>query len=151
VNLKLFVALLSAGIAALVGSTAFVASLPASPRTSGAVHRSVQTTTISDPHAGGTLPRGWTASPPGTRATPTSAAGSTQQTSSPTTAFVLVTISYGVKKGDTVASIEHWFDQRGYGTQFAANMQVIEDNTNLLVPGAVVSISNGVMTIHSPV
>jgi hypothetical protein len=63
---------------------------------------------------------------------------------------VLVTVTYAVKKGDTVESIEQWFDAHGYAAQFEANLQVIEDNADLLVPGAIVTISNGVMTIHSP-
>jgi hypothetical protein len=64
---------------------------------------------------------------------------------------VLVTITYAVKTGDTIATIAKWFDQHGYGVQFGANLQVIESNENLIVPGALISISNGVMTIHSPV
>jgi hypothetical protein len=51
---------------------------------------------------------------------------------------------------DTIATIERWFQQHGYGVQFTANLLVIESNKNLLVPGAIVSISNGVMTIQSP-
>jgi hypothetical protein len=62
---------------------------------------------------------------------------------------VLVTITYAVKAGDTTASIAKWFDQHGYGVQFAANLLVIESNENLIVPGTLISISNGVMTIHS--
>jgi hypothetical protein len=51
---------------------------------------------------------------------------------------------------DTIATIERWFAQHGYGVEFTANLLVIESNKNLLVPGAIVSISNGVMTIQSP-
>jgi hypothetical protein len=165
-NLKLFVALLCAGIAVLVGSTAFVATLPASQTAARATHHTTSTTG-SHRETGGTLPHGWTFGHPTTSpravdggsartktsmtpttGTPTS---TTQPASPPTTAFVLVTISYTVNKGDTLASIEKWFDEHGYGAQFAANLQVIDDNLNLLVPGAVISISNGVMTIHSPI
>jgi hypothetical protein len=64
---------------------------------------------------------------------------------------VLVTITYAVKKGDTLASIAEWFTQHGYRVQYDANLQVIDSNKNLIVPGAIISISNGVMTIQSPV
>ena len=77
--------------------------------------------------------------------------GTPPNSTPPSTAFVLVTITYAVKNGDSVASIARWFGQHGYGVQFAANLLVIESNQNLLVPGAIISISNGVMTIHSPV
>jgi hypothetical protein len=156
-NLKLFVALLCAGIAVLVGSTALVATLPASQTAARAAH---DTTSTSGSHreTSATLPHSWTFGHPATSpravnsSTTTTGTPSTTQPDSPsTTAFVLVTISYAVKQGDTVASIEKWFDQHGYGAQFAANLQVIDDNQNLLVPGAVISISNGVMTIHSPI
>jgi hypothetical protein len=153
VNLKLFIALLCAGIAVLVGSTALVATLPAARTSSSA---SDQGAAAPHPRTDGSLPGGWTATsrPGGASSTTTtgkSAITPTAKSSTPSTAFVLVTISYAIEKGDTVSSVERWFDQHGYGTQFAANMQVIEDNENLLVPGAVVSISNGVMTIHSPI
>jgi len=146
-NLKLVTALLCAGIAALIGTTAFVATLPASSSTHS--HK-------AGVHA---LPNGWTVShTAGTTSTSTTspsrpATPSTTQpvTSPPSTAFVLVTITYPVKKGDTVSSIGKWFGQHGFATQFAANLQVIEDNQDLLVPGALISISNGVMTIHSPI
>jgi len=69
---------------------------------------------------------------------------------SPPTTFVVSTITYAVKPGDTVSTIERWFEQRGYGVEFTANLLVIESNENLLVPGALVSLTNGVMTIESP-
>lgn len=150
-NLKLFTVLLCAGIAVLLGSTAFVATLPAS--SPAAKPRPVVRA----------LPQGWTSAtsgsatsgsahsvPPSTTEAPSTS--TTQPSPSPpSTAFVLVTITYQVKKGDTVSSISKWFGQHGFAVQFAANLQVIEDNQNLLVPGALISISNGVMTIHSPV
>jgi hypothetical protein len=154
-NVKLFISLLCIGFAALLGSTALVATLPSSSTTH--THRT----------EAGAIPSGWfTGSPRSTSTTsarpsespraetkPTSEATTTTAPPSipPTTAFVLVTITYQVKKGDTVPSIQNWFDQRGYSSQFAANLQVIDDNQDLLVPGALVSISNGVMTIHSPI
>jgi hypothetical protein len=154
-NLKLFTALLCAGIALLIGSTAFVATLPASSSTHD--HKTVT----------GALPNGWTVShSAGTTTTSTVSAPSSATSppsrpeapsasepvkSPPSTAFVLVTITYEVKKGDTISSITKWFGQHGFAVQFAANLQVIEDNQELLVPGALISISNGVMTIHSPI
>jgi hypothetical protein len=166
VNLKLLVALFCAGIAVLVGSAAFVATLPASQTGAGTTSHAASVSR-SAPGKSGSLPNGWTvghrsaheASGSSTTSTTNSTqpsttaltSSTTQPAAPPSTAFVLVTISYAVKKGDTLASIESWFDRHGYGTQFAANLQVIEDNQNLLVPGAVVSLSNGVMTIHSPI
>ena len=159
-NLKLLIALLSTGIVVLLGGTAVVASLPAGP---GAKASSVASTSPAHSPSATIVAR--SAKQP----TPNGSPGSTTQTTSvvaaPTTTstvrtgapsttstdFVLITISYPVKSGDTVASIAKWFDQHGYGVQFAANLQVIDSNVNLLVPGAIISISNGVMTIHSPV
>jgi hypothetical protein len=51
---------------------------------------------------------------------------------------------------DTISTIERWFDQQGFGAEFLANFLVIESNKKLLVPGALISITNGVMTIQSP-
>lgn len=164
-KLKLLVALLSTGIAILVGCSAVIATLaPAS--TAGRTHS-----------RNGALPLGWldsgsksfgqasssprsvtttvapstsvTCNNSGTTEAPPS--GTPPNSTPPSTAFVLVTITYAVKNGDSVASIARWFGQHGYGVQFAANLLVIESNQNLLVPGAIISISNGVMTIHSPV
>jgi hypothetical protein len=145
-NLKLLTVLLCAGIAVLLGSTAFVATLPAS--SPAAKPRPVVRA----------LPEGWTSAtsgsahslPPSTTEPP-SASTTQPAPPPPSTAFVLVTITYQVKKGDTVSSISNWFGRHGFAVQFAANLQVIEDNQDLLVPGALISISNGVMTIHSPV
>lgn len=144
-NLKLVVAMLAAGILLLLGSTAVVASLPSSASRAAA-------RTHSKP-----LPNGWSvaASKVTTRTTDapatTSSSAPSRTSDPPSTAFVLVTITYAVKRGDTVTSIRNWFDRHGYSAQFDANLQVIQSNTDLLVPGALISISNGVMTIHSPV
>jgi hypothetical protein len=160
-NLKLLIALLSAGIAALLGSTAVVATLPV-----GSKGRTSEPVAIASPPTSSratspprSLPRVTSGnSGEGTRGGRRSTAPTTSSTAAierasapPSTAFVLVTITYAVKTGDTVASIANWFDQHGYGVQFGANLQVIESNENLIVPGALISISNGVMTIHSPV
>jgi hypothetical protein len=182
-NFKLFIGLIGAGFAALLASTALVATLPSS------------STTVRHDQEAKALPSGWLTSssrPPSTSADtshprstrpdtsrdnsgPPSPATSTSTTANtttsttapsepptsttttdapsvpPSTAFEVVTVTYQVKKDDTVGSIQNWFDEHGYSAQFAANLQVIDDNQDLLVPGALVSISNGVMTIHSPV
>jgi hypothetical protein len=160
-NLKLLIALLSAGIAALLGSTAVVATLPV--RSTGKTTEPVASASLppssSATSGPGSLHRVASGNPgEGTRGGTGSAAPTTTSTAPierasapPSTAFVLVTITYAVKPGDTVATIAKWFDRHGYGVQFGANLQVIESNENLLVPGALISISNGVMTIHSPV
>ena len=41
--------------------------------------------------------------------------------------------------------------EHGYGRQYAANQQVITANQNLIVPGELISIANGIMTIKPPV
>ncbi|MFZ0667031.1 MAG: hypothetical protein WAM97_14860 [Acidimicrobiales bacterium] len=170
-NLKLIIALLSVGILCLVGATAVVASLPSaasSPRTTQSPAKTVSqsrslasgrslkthghssTTTTTRPVSLPTTTT--TARVPRTTTPPTVPPATTPMTSAvpPSTAFVLTTITYEVKTGDTLGSIQNWFSAHGYGVQFDANLQVIEDNADLLVPGALISISNGVMTIHSP-
>ena len=148
---KLAFALLAAGIAALSVSTALVSALPSTR--SVIKTASVHTSSVAPEttfHKTGQ--RRIVA--PATRAVTGGKSVSTSSTRPaappPSTAFVVSTITYDVKQGDTVSTIAHWFDQQGYSRQFAANLQVIDLNRNLLVPGALVSISNGVMTIQSP-
>ena len=61
------------------------------------------------------------------------------------------TITYAVTPGDTLGAIGRWFVEHGYGRQYAANQQVITANQNLIVPGELISIANGIMTIKPPV
>lgn len=61
------------------------------------------------------------------------------------------TITYAVTPGDTLGAIGRWFVEHGYGRQYAANQQVITANQSLIVPGELISITNGVMTIKPPV
>jgi hypothetical protein len=143
-NLKLLVALLSAGIVALLGGTAVVAALPAG--TAGAKPPHFASTPLPTSSSASSLERKSSVHPTTTTTTPTEPASTTRSTD-----FVLVTITYAVKKGDTLASIAEWFTQHGYRVQYDANLQVIDSNKNLIVPGAIISISNGVMTIQSPV
>jgi hypothetical protein len=158
-NLKLLVALLSAGIVALLGGTAVVATLPTGTTGAKAPHfastplptsSSASSVERKSPvprgETTGSVPAGRSNHPTTTTTTPTEPASTT-----PSTDFVLVTITYAVKKGDTLASIAEWFTQHGYRVQYDANLQVIDSNKNLIVPGAIISISNGVMTIQSPV
>jgi len=180
-NLKLLVALLSAGILVMLGCTAVVAALPPgstaanqrigaatssdawmaigsrfsrisignSPRKSLADLSHASGTAVSNDGTGRTGSASQTS--PTTPVPPPTTSSTTSSSAPPSTAFVLMTVTYAVKQGDTITSIADWFDLKGYGAQFAANLQVIEDNRNLLVPGALISISNGIMTIHSPV
>jgi hypothetical protein len=142
-------ALLAGGIVLLTTGTALVAALP-SPRST--------TTTIADRSTTlepTTKPRDSAPSssiPPITRSARGSTAPSTTEpvSSPPTTLAVISTITYAVKPADTISKIERWFEQHGYGLEFTANLLVIESNKQLLVPGALVSITDGVMTIQSP-
>jgi hypothetical protein len=158
-NLKLLVALLSAGILALLGGTAVVAALPTGTAGAKAPHFASAPLPPSSSaraleHKSSVKPGGSTGSVPAGRPnqpTTTSTARTDPASTTRSTDFVLVTITYAVKKGDTLASIAEWFTQHGYGVQYDANLQVIDSNKNLIVPGALISISNGVMTIQSPV
>lgn len=179
-NLKVLIALFSIGILVLLGATGVVASLPSSSaaapkvlassvgadarsrhlptgwtksharrpssQSNGAAFAPVTRHLVTTTAPSTTTP---TTAPPTTTSLPPSPPA-TEPPSPTSTAFVLQTISYEVKAGDTVQSIQNWFDAHGFGVQFAANLQVIESNEDLLVPGAIVSLSNGVMTIHSP-
>jgi nucleoid-associated protein YgaU len=63
---------------------------------------------------------------------------------------VRTSVTYVVKRGDTLSGIAGWFKLHGYGALYAANAKVIGANPNLIVPGEHITISNGVMTLsHS--
>jgi len=160
-NLKLIIALLSVGILCLVGATAVVASLPSTATSSKTTQAAAKTVSVKTPSTqvpnkpaalptSTTRPTSSTTVPPTLPPATTHATTPTTSAVPPSTAFVLTTLTYEVKAGDTVATIQSWFDSHGYAVQFAANLQVLEDNEDLLVPGALISLSNGVMTIHSP-
>jgi nucleoid-associated protein YgaU len=55
------------------------------------------------------------------------------------------TITYVVKRGDTLSAIAAWFSLHGYGELYAANMSVIGSNPNLIFPGEHITISHGVL------
>jgi len=136
----------------LTGGTVLVATkLAPSSSTNGAAH-GPSTTYPRTPE--GIMPKlGPATRPAHGSSSPTTSTTAPVTTGIPTTqptTFVVSTITYVVKTGDTVSSIAHWFDLRGYEAQFAANLQVIESNKKLLVPGATVTIASGVMTIQSP-
>jgi hypothetical protein len=57
------------------------------------------------------------------------------------------TITYTVKRGDTLSGIAQWFSLHGYGALYAANMRVIGTNPNLILPGERITISHGVMKL----
>ncbi len=59
-------------------------------------------------------------------------------------------ITYTVKPGDTLSAIAAWFTQQGYGALYAANLDVIGGNPDLIRPGERITISRGVMTFHGP-
>jgi nucleoid-associated protein YgaU len=64
-----------------------------------------------------------------------------------TTTTSLPTVTYVVKPGDTLWAIALWFREQGYQALYEANIKVIGDNPNLIRPGQVLTISNGVMTV----
>jgi hypothetical protein len=148
---KLAAAALVVGIVALSAGTARVATLSSSGSTAGTIERRVS---AGSPRAESRkiAPRRTVA--PVTRSrtggTGTSTSTTNPAPQPPSTTFVVSTITYAVKRGDTVSTIERWFEQHGYGVEFTANLLVIESNKTLLVPGALVSLTNGVMTIESP-
>jgi hypothetical protein len=152
-NLKLVTALLSVGIAFLVAGTAVVATLPSSAKVAAHASAPATRSATSPPpvsESSSTVPPNpTTSSVPSTEPVSTTSSPPTTAVP-PSTAFVLTTITYEVKAGDTPASIAKWFDNNGYGRQFGANEQVINANKQLLVPGALITIANGVMTIQSP-
>lgn len=59
-------------------------------------------------------------------------------------------ITYTVKKGDTLSGIAQWFKQHGYKSLYAANKSVIGSDPDLINPGERITISNGVMTLRAP-
>ena len=56
-------------------------------------------------------------------------------------------ITYTVKRGDTLSGIAEWFRLHGYGALYAANESVIGSNPNLIFPGERITISHGVMKL----
>jgi nucleoid-associated protein YgaU len=54
-------------------------------------------------------------------------------------------ITYVVKRGDTLSGIAAWFAQHGYEAVYRANISVIGDNPNLIFPGERITIANGTM------
>jgi hypothetical protein len=147
---RLAAAVFAAGIIALSAGTALVSTL--SPTRS--VAATIPGRASLPPSATAPKPAPSTSlapvAPPRTGGASVSTSTTQPAPPPPSTTFVVSTITYAVKAGDTVATIERWFERHGYGTEFTANLLVIESNRTLLVPGALVSLTNGVMTIQSP-
>lgn len=59
-------------------------------------------------------------------------------------------ITYTVKRGDTLSGIAEWFKQHGYRDLYATNRTVIGSNPDLIRPGERITISHGVMTLKNP-
>lgn len=56
-------------------------------------------------------------------------------------------ITYTVKRGDTLSGIADWFKFHGYGALYAANRAVVGANPNLIFPGQRITITRrGAMT-----
>ena len=149
---KLAAAVFAVGIVALSAGTALVTTL--SPARNVAATIPGRASAVP-PGANSRKPAPSSSLAPVTRSGTGGPSESTTSTTQPaaeptSTTFVVTTITYAVKPGDTVSTIERWFERHGYGAEFTANLLVIESNTTLLVPGALVSLTNGVMTIQSP-
>lgn len=56
-------------------------------------------------------------------------------------------ITYTVKRGDTLSGIATWFKQHGFGDLYRANRAVIGRDPNLIRPGQRIRIRHGVMTL----
>jgi hypothetical protein len=59
-------------------------------------------------------------------------------------------IKYTVRPGDNLSTIAACFDLNGYETLYQNNINVIGNNPNLIYPGEVILIVNGVMTVDPP-
>jgi LysM repeat protein len=59
-------------------------------------------------------------------------------------------IKYKVQPGDTLTAIARCFDLNGYQAVYQQNEKLIGDNPNLIFPGQVFTIVNGVMTASEP-
>lgn len=57
------------------------------------------------------------------------------------------TVTYTVKRGDTLGGIAAWFDQRGFGPLYRANRAVIGNDPDLIRPGQRIIISGTRMTV----
>lgn len=69
------------------------------------------------------------------------------ETSTPKAKPTPRSITYTVVPGDTLVSIAAWFKQHGFEALYAANRAVIGDDPNLIRPGQVIRLSDGVMTV----
>jgi nucleoid-associated protein YgaU len=56
-------------------------------------------------------------------------------------------IKYTVRPGDNLSTIAACFDLNGYESLYQNNINVIGNNPNLIYPGEVILIVNGVMTV----
>jgi hypothetical protein len=59
-------------------------------------------------------------------------------------------IKYTVRPGDNLSTIAACFDLNGYEALYQDNINVIGNNPNLIFPGEVITIVNGVMTVDPP-
>jgi hypothetical protein len=59
-------------------------------------------------------------------------------------------IKYTVRPGDTLSMIASCFQLNGYETLYQQNIAVLGPNPNLIYPGEVITIVNGVMVVTPP-
>ncbi|MGI8447504.1 MAG: LysM peptidoglycan-binding domain-containing protein [Streptosporangiaceae bacterium] len=136
---KLVAAVLAGGIVVLGAGSAVAASLPSwTTHHSGTVAAAPST---SGPAAVSASPSPSASVSPGSAP---SAAGSSARTVKPRHAR---SITYTVKRGDTLSGIAEWFRLHGYGALYAANQAVIGSNPNLIIPGERITIAHGVMKL----
>lgn len=63
---------------------------------------------------------------------------------------IVATVTYTVQKGDTLANIGRWFAGNGEAAQFRDDEPSIRDQLRRLVPGTLISISNGKASVQLP-
>ena len=158
---KLTAAVLVGGTALLVGATVVAVELPAHgafwrPASMQALlhHPSASSRPTSNAKPNPVAAKPSVAPPVVPAAKPTRSTP-TQMTSHtvarvPTPPRTPSSVTYTVKRGDTLSGIAQWFDLHGYATLYAANANVIGRDPNLIRPGERITLGAGSMTLRPP-
>jgi nucleoid-associated protein YgaU len=145
---KLIAGVLVGGIVVLGGGSAVAASLPswttrpahvvaAAPTAAQAASASpARSPSASIPARSSTAPSDVQAAMPDNSASPRAAES-----------HDAASITYTVKRGDTLSAIAEWFMLHGYGALYEANKSVIGANPNLIFAGERITIAHGVMKV----
>jgi hypothetical protein len=167
-NPKLVAAVLVGGTFVLGGGSALLAELP-SPARSLATEAAVPAPTVNARRSSSptTLPPALPVSPTATAPkakpaarvskapTPSAVArppkmnvkAKVKATKGVPQVVIVTSVTYRVRSGDTASSIAQWFERHGYGAAYAAHRAAI-DGLNHLVPGELISIVNGKLTVQ---